>query len=492
MITDGIFQHAVERPDHLAILSNKKRITYSVLKEKLTAIAGRLRYIHHEGKELRVGLLLDNSESFLEVFLGAVHVGALAIPFDPKWKRAQLNQVLQFTKPDVLFSTEDLLSQIDLNHLHCPVFEAATWRPLKEGRKNLLQSCSEQKQVTELDDFYLGFTSGTTGLPKGFRRHHYSWTESFRVSNELFHLSATDRIMAPGPFVHSLSLYAACHALAIGATFVLVDRFEAEKVTSLIKKEQVTTLYVVPTMLEALLDQKEANLLHNIRLISSGDKVHEKTVKRVKSKWPHASLYEFYGTSETSFISFLDYQAPDVQVTSVGKPFPNVNLRIEAKKEAEIGALYVKSSMLFTGYDQNPEATQNVLKEGWYRTGDLAKVDQRGYLYLVGREKNRLISGGLNIYPEEIERELKTRLGIDRLAIIGLPDPYWGEKLILVLEEETSESNERLIEKMKTFLPAYQCPKEIHRLSPIPMTGSGKIARKQLKARFLSQLEVQS
>jgi long-chain acyl-CoA synthetase len=492
MITDGLFQQAIRRPDHIALKIGEKCVTYKALKETIVSVSEQLLTLKKEKKQLRVGLLLENSETFLELFLGAAYIGGLAIPFDPKWKKSQLNEVLQFTKPDVLFSSASLLTKVDQEEVDGPILEASTWLLLKEGEDT--PSSLERKQVTEWDDFYLGFTSGTTGLPKGFKRHHHSWTESFRVSNDLFKLGETDTIMAPGPFVHSLSLYAACHALAIGATFVLMDRFEASAVKHLIEKEQVTTLYVVPTMLEALLAQKGEAIPFPIRLISSGDKLHEETVKRVKVTWPSSFLYEFYGTSETSFISFLDYQDPGVKVTSVGKPFPNVQLRLGHEEEGDIGPLFVKSPMLFTSYDQNLEATQKVLKEGWYQTGDLAKIDEEGYLFLVGREKNRLISGGLNIYPEEIERELKAKLGVEKLAIIGLPDTYWGDKLILILEEGEAlgKTDEDLLKKIKENLPAYQCPKEIRRLAHFPMTGSGKIARKQLTDHILSQVGAKS
>ncbi|WEG14356.1 AMP-binding protein [Pullulanibacillus sp. KACC 23026] len=489
-MTETILIHGMRQPNAAAIINDEKIMTYGEFRSRLFKTIQQLSKLK-EGSvnpsSFRVGVYLENSEAFLLLFLATAHIGGLAIPYDLKWTPDQLENTILATRPDVIFTTLPLKNRIRAS---VDVYAVEEWLSIVSPTEALTETAFLHSNP--YTDFYLGFTSGTTGLPKGFKRHQVSWTKSFDISSPLFNIRAQDVIAAPGPFVHSLSLYAACHALYVGAAFVLFNHFDPKQVLETFNQYGATVTYLVPTMLEALLMQ-EVPLTKPMKWLSSGDKLQPYTIKKIREKWPCSSIYEFYGTSETSFISWLDHggQEADKQL-SVGRPFPTVELKLENKKDGT-GELWVKSPMLFSGYDQNPTATAAVLRNGWYCTGDLARIDQEGALYLLGREKNRLISGGLNIYPEEIERVIKDQFGLTAFVIVGIPDDYWGEKVTLVLDEqeELCEGEERFLQKLSEKLPRYQLPKQILRLTSLPMTTSGKVARERVLQLAMRQLEGQ-
>ncbi|TCP31527.1 long-chain acyl-CoA synthetase [Scopulibacillus darangshiensis] len=493
MITDGIFYQAKKHPEQQAIITHQGSISYTELATTTRKIAGMVHKEHTLKslyRPLRAGLLLPNSRTFLECFLGISHSGNICAPLDPKWTNHQLNDVIHFSMIDLLFTTDSLLKRIDLHRFKGKVIvvNSVSWM-----RK---QNLSADSPRSSQRDFYLGYTSGTTGKPKGFLRNHESWTESFRASNDHFLISETDTVAAPGPFVHSLSLYAAIHALSMGASFYITEQFHPVKFINDITTYNISTLYVVPTMLEAILrfPDKMKNV-HLSKIISSGDKLSQKTEEKITNLLPQASLFEFYGASETSFITVLDHKHKPKNAQTVGKPFNNVEISIRDRdgqevEADEIGMLYIKSNMLFTGYDQLPEQTREIFDGDWMTAGDLAKRDSDGFIYLAGRKKNMIISGGLNVYPEEVESVIKNYPGITQTAVLGLPDPYWGEKVVaLLLESESIQCTDSMLDAYsRMYLPTYKCPKCWIRLSEFPYTSSGKIAKKILKSSLMKDM----
>ncbi|MDQ0339331.1 acyl-CoA synthetase (AMP-forming)/AMP-acid ligase II [Caldalkalibacillus uzonensis] len=261
----------------------------------------------------------------------------------------------------------------------------------------------------------------------------------------------------------------------------------------------VSVLFIVPTMAAAIMQElehrEEVPTAHHLqKIISSGAKWQAVDKRKLGTFFPHTGLYEFYGASELSFVSVLSPQDQLSRGASVGRPFYGVEISIRNQDgqevaPGEVGQVYVKSDMFFSGYVHDQQATQEVLQGEWATVGDVGTVDEDGYLYLVGRAKNMIISGGLNVYPEEVERVLKQLPCIEEAAVIGVPDDYWGEKVAAVVKFRTGErlEQEEIRQYVRQYLARYKCPREIIEVSTFPYTSSGKIARRKLQEMILAQ-----
>ena len=272
----------------------------------------------------------------------------------------------------------------------------------------------------------MGFTSGTTGVPKAFLRSHDSWVASFDCNRHDFHMDETDHVLIPGALIHSHFLYGAISTLALGGTVYLMERFSPVQALGFIEKFPMTVLYVVPTMLEALL-MENITVNQTLKIICSGAKWEEDSKQRFQKRFPQVTMFEFYGASELSFVSVLDNAGNKNKPDSVGKPCHNVEIQIRntttgENTKREIGKIFVRSRMIFAGYF-HPESRsiQSITDEtGWVTVDDMGYLDEDGYLYIVGREKNMILYGGVNIFPEEIESVLMAHPEVEEAAVVGM------------------------------------------------------------------------
>ncbi|MFB5661488.1 AMP-binding protein [Alteribacillus sp. HJP-4] len=483
-ICERVFDHAVKQPDSIAVSLDKSKITYHELAKKISQVSNLLRNNKHAART-SVALLMGNEVETLEIFLGAAHAGWTAAPLDTKWSQRELLSIIDHVRPDVIFVHVKYLHQLR-ELTYCPEIivcgsGAADLSPNLKYKEQLdSQPFLQVKPAANPHaPFYLGFTSGTTGMPKGFLRSHLSWVESFRVWNEEMNWSPEDAFYVPGPLVHSLFLFAALHAVHTGAQCILERTFHADKSIQNIKTKKISAFYAVPTMLEAI--RRVNPDLHDIclqKIISSGAKTDTGTEQWWTKAAPETEWIEFYGASELSFVSLLRKQNKTGEA-SLGIPFSNVDTFVQREDGTEaapgdIGELFVRSPMVFSGYfGEAAEA------EEWLSAGDLVRQDERGFLYLAGRKKNMIVSGGLNVYPEEVEHMLKTHEAVSEAIVFGRRDEYWGEAVSAVVTSEIPE--EKLIPELEAFcrkkLSLYKCPKQWHVLEQIPLTTSGKPAR---------------
>ncbi|MFZ3590632.1 AMP-binding protein [Bacillus sp. DJP31] len=446
------------QPSKPAIITENQMITYEQFVYNIMKIQKYLTKHFGNQPKLRIALQFKNEPAFPEVFFAAVMLGHSCVPLDPKWNGNELNSALESSKPDLLV-THKIYDEM-----------------MKVEPRKLMY------EAVPTDIFYIGFTSGSTGKPKGFLRHHTSWIDSFEGCSKAFELTNEEVYCAPGPLCHSLSLFAAVYALHIGATLVLPDKFEPKAVQNIIKNTSVTTLFVVPTMLQAMVDDEVGTLPKVKNILSSGAKWSSELKEKIGFIFSNANRTEFYGASETSFITYQDERGFRKRPTSVGKAFPGVDITIKdtngnALAPNEIGQVHIKSSMLYSGYLHQPQIKQ--VDE--LSVGDLGFMDEEGYLILVGREKNMIISGGLNIYPEEIEGYLKKIEDVEEVVVTGIADDYWGERVVALIKWKlgSSHTDSYLKECCKQGLAAHKCPKEFYSVEDFPYTSSGKVARKE-------------
>lgn len=481
LIGEIIKDHAKVTPRKQAMICEERHITYAELYDQIIDYQAKLQYKLHTISGKKIAFQMSNSIELVALFLAITSAGGIAVPFDQKWSKRELSQVVDDCVPE-LFITEKINNN--------PSW--LTWDDfvkIKAIKKDMPNTSSAETEI-----FYIGYTSGTTGKPKGFMRNHQSWLESFKGSNIAFHLKESDHIFSPGPFVHSHFLYAAIHALHIGATLYMLRKFESSRAWEMLRENPITILYTVPTMFASLTQQYKEDSIRELQaVISAGAKWEPYLKEKARVMLPNASIFEFYGASELSFVSVLDDEGNKKRPETVGKAFPGVEVSIRNEdgmptERNNVGKLFIKSNQVFSGYVNNPEETAAVIHGEWATVGDLAFMDDEGYITLVGREKNMIISGGLNIYPEEIEKVLIQLEQIDEVMVTGVPDEYWGEKVVAIIKWEQGHklTEHELKSYCKTELSSYKCPKEFIEVEHFPYTTSGKVARAKVKEMLVN------
>lgn len=481
-ITETYPKHALHFPEKIAIHTHNEKINYQSWHELVWKTANWLDSHHLSNHTL--GILMPNGIPFLQLFTGAATAGWTTVFFDLKWTEHEWKQRLALAQPSIVVTTKELYSKI--KHLHSNVI---IWEDCSQEIENL-----DHFRTSRVDDshpFYMGFTSGTTGDPKAFIRGHDSWVASFVCTDKNFHINEKDQVLIPGPLIHSHFLYGAISTMYLGATLYLLEKFSAASALSLLKTEPITVIYVVPTMIAAFL-REEMVIDQSIKVLSSGAKWEGNSKQQIRRMFPHFTMYEFYGASELSFVTFLTDEENHRKPDSVGKPCHQVEIQIRQKDSAlakpfEPGKIYVRSNMLFIGYIDSRQEIHSIRdEEGWITVGDMGYLDDEGFLYIAGREKNMIIYGGINIFPEEIEKVIGEHPEVDEAAVIGLSDPYWGQIVTAVIKGAADKKDLKVF--CRKHLSSYKVPRKWIFIEEMPYTTSGKIARPQLKALIESKV----
>jgi long-chain acyl-CoA synthetase len=480
-ITETYRQHAVHYTDKTAIQTLDKKMTYKEWYEAVAKIANWLKSFTLSNQT--VAILLPNGIPFLQVFMGAAKAGWLAVPMDVKWKRPELQKRLELSNPSILITTKEFYERAADFHSEVIVWEKCD---VLNRRIDIKDVEPEGNQP-----FYMGFTSGTSGEPKAFIRAHQSWVASFDCSKYDFNLSEEDFVLIPGTLIHSHFLYGAASTLYLGGTLYIMEKFSPTRTIACLEALPITTVYAVPTMTEALL-QKEHFIDKEFKIISSGSKWFEKSKAKVMELFPRLQRFEFYGASELSFVTVLSDQNNEQKPGSVGKPCYGVELEIRRPDQSkaavfETGKIYVRSNLMFTGYkkERDGEIQQMADKDGWTTVDDMGYLDEDGFLYIAGREKNIILYGAINIYPEEIERIITLHPQVEEAVVIGISNPYWGEIVSAVIKGKAEAAS---IKKWcKKHLASYKIPRKYFFRDEMPYTMSGKIARAELKSTLERQ-----
>jgi len=463
---------ALAHPDKLALHVGAQALSYGALLGAARRVAAGVAALSGEAPP-RVAVQMDNRAEFLEIVLGTVLGGGTVALLDPKWSAAQRQAALDLVRPAVVFD------------------DPGAYRAWRDGRP----ADRPFAAVDPATPFLIGFTSGTTGRPKAFIRSQASWVATLDASRVEFAIGADDGILVPGPLVHGLGLYAAVEGLAAGATVHVLPRFDAGAALETLEAHGLTTLVAVPTMLVALLEEaarRGLRLPSVRRVIASGAKLAPAVHERLASAFPEAGVFEYYGASELSFVSVAPSR-DGVPFDSVGRAFHGVEVQVRAADgrpapRGEAGTVWVRSAMLSDGYIGPADGVGFREEGGWATVGDQGWIDEHGWLRLIGREGDMLISGGLNVYPAEVEAALREHPLVAEAVVLGLPDAYWGDAVAAVLWWRGAEraSLAELRAWCHARLEGYKCPRRAFTARDVPLTGSGKIARAQVRAWALT------
>ncbi|MPR08982.1 AMP-binding protein [Microvirga tunisiensis] len=478
-VTAAIAEHARAAPDRLALIVEDDALTYAQLEEVVSRLAASL----HQEPLGGIALHLPNGLPLALLSLAAARAGREAQILDPDWPAEMTQRVLASLRPARVFTSTPSVAgdQVVL------IDRSASLQTLSAS---LAPPCHGAVPKTDPSTaFYVGFTSGSTGEPKGYRRSHRSWLESFTGDAIEFGLGPTDIVAAPGTLTHSLFLYAFMNGLHAGATVILSRRFKPTQVLHLITQYGATVLYGVPTQLTLVIEAAEEGQqepLSSLRwILSSGAKWFSEALPRLKAFAPNARFAEFYGASELSFVTVAKDSEP-VPVTSVGRAFPGVTITIRDEAGCVLpvsqpGRVFVESPLVFMNYAYG--GTGGCWRAGSaVSVGDVGFLDAGGFLHLVGRANRMIVSSGKNVYPEEIERVFEQHPGIAAVAVLSMPDAQRGERIVAMLAlRDQSVSRSALIAYGRRALPLFKVPRVYGVVSDWPLTRSGKTDHEALR-----------
>ncbi len=483
----GLRAAARRQPDKVAVHFGNQTLTYRYLVERAGQAAAMLAGGYGVGPGDRVALIAANRPETIELLVAVSDLGAMTAMPNPRLAAAEIAAVLADCDPRL--AIVDSASAPLLAGWHGPrLVLGPDYEAGLSQASNLVgdSACEDQP-------FAIHYTSGTTGLPKGVPISHRSRVLSFLgMASEYGCYGPDDHFLALAPLCHGAGLAFALAALHVGGSTTLLDRFDPEEVLTRLHRDPITGVFFVPTHFRRMFELPPATLdrLRGHRLtalISNAAALPQPDKERVIDYFGPGLLYECYGATESGIITNLRPALQLDKANCVGTPFvaTEVELRDEAGQpveDGEVGELFSRSPYLFDGYWQRPDESAEAIHDGWVTVGDLARRDADGCYYIVDRKKDIVITGGLNVYPREIENVIARVPGVIEVAVIGRSDPDWGEALhAMVIRSPDDRVTEREIaDACRAQLAGYKCPKGITFVESFPRNVAGKIVKRQL------------
>lgn len=483
-------------PDRLAVVDGDERWTYREFAERCDRQA-RLLHELGIGDGDVVAWLCGNTHELLEAYYAVLLAGGVLLPLNIRLSSTELRSILGQANATVLFRHPD---QPDPE---APVPQVVLGDEFEEGLARQSPSPFDPPVVDERSPAEIFFTSGSTGMPKGAVLTHRS-LYLHAIHNALTNaITGDDVILHLVPLFHVNGWGTPHYLTGLGGTHVMLPRFDAGEVLRLIEAHGVTRLFGVPAMLRMLLDHPDVATrdLSSIAGTSiGGAPVSAELLAEVESAFGCTAICG-YGMTEASptLTRSLDKPGeasdPDRRATT-GLPIVGVDARVLGKDDVEVpwdgetvGEICARSNHVMEGYLDAPDATAEVLRDGWLRTGDLAVVRPDGYLVIVDRVKDLIVSGGENIASPEVEHALETHPAVREAAVVGRPDERWGEVPVawVALHDGASASPDELVEHVRGLLAHFKAPKAVHVVDELPKGGTGKIDKVGLRERSLSE-----
>lgn len=488
---------ARQKPDDPVITFNERRISWSQFNQSVILRATQFSAAG-VNKGDRVACLMLNRPEFYEVFWACQRLGAIFVPLNTRLTAVELHEIMRDADPALFVSEQHgglpqlaaLLDALD-SGLPCIVLDAD---PIAIDI-DTVRNAAPPVACTVDDAAAIVYTSGTTGLPKGAVLTHGNVIASAHMWIVDFAMTGNDRHLMALPLCFTGGLIAASmHIFSAGAQLVLMETFDPVQALALIEQHRLTWFIAVPLMLQRMRDEPAWNStdLSSLRgMQSGGSAVPVPLIEAWRGRG--VELMQGFGLTEASAGSNL-FLAPEFAVAKAGSigraGFSNevrvvVNDRLAAADE--VGELQIRGGLVFREYWRRPDATAEAFDtDGWLKTGDLARRDADGFHYIVGRKKDMIVTGGLNVYPAEVERVLDCIPGITESAVIGVPDQDWGEAVVAVLRvlPGTQPDAAAILKTCRESLAGYKVPKRCEFVDDFPRTVSGKILKRVLRDKY--------
>ena len=511
LLDDCLTHHARYRPGRTALIHGDDVWTYGALGEAAARCANLLAGLGI-GRGDRVAILTENSPWFLVALFAAARLGAIFTPLNYRLSGPELIEIVRDADPGVVIGQQSHLARLVEAEGATPPYRIVSLQPspVAPTLSELLADAGDgpvRASVTGDDPVMLQYTSGTTGRSKGVLSKHGAWIQSCAIQAPLKRLTEDSVFLGVLPMCYTGGLKASLEVVFPGASMVVRDRFEAESALDAIAAHGVTNTYVVPTMFYALLDAQAARPrdLSTLRWVNCGGApLSERRLLQAMELFD-CHLTQGYGMTEMAggsvcFAGPEDHIANGLispKLVSVGRPLIDCDVKLVDDAGAlvargEPGEVVVKSDRVMIGYWRGAEPSP-VDAEGYLHTGDIAREDEDGYLYIVDRKKDMIISGGLNIYSKEVEDVLVRHAAVQEAYVVGIPDERWGESVhaFVVLGRGETATVEDLEIWCRAELGGYKCPRSFAFVDKanLPINWGGKVQKRTLRDELLRDLK---
>jgi long-chain acyl-CoA synthetase len=484
-LSDLMTTSAARHGDRTAIRQGDVALTYTALERASALVAGMLRQ-HDVRPGDRVGVMLPNVAYFPVCYYGALRAGAAIVPMNVLLKEREVAFYMADSDAKVLFVWHDFA---DAAHAGACDAEVVVVEP---AAFDALLAGSDPAETVDRrpdDTAVVLYTSGTTGTPKGAELTHTNLTENVAVCLELFELGPDAVLLGALPLFHAFGQTCALNAAtAAGGSLSLLPRFDAGKALGIIERDRVTVFEGVPTMYSAMLHHPDDVDTTSLRICVSGGAAMPVEVLHAFERRFDCTILEGYGLSETSPVAAFSRRDRERKPGSIGLPVRGVEMRLVDQKDG-VGEIAIRGHNVMKGYWNKPEATaQAIDADGWFHTGDMGRVDDDGYFFIVDRKKEMIIRGGFNIYPREIEEVLHEHPDVMEAAIVGIPHDELGEEVgaAVVLKPGHQAEADDIRRFVKDRVAAYKYPRHVWFEDALPKGPTGKILRREIKPPSLA------
>ena len=490
--------HALLHPNKLALICGERSLTYAELNARANRVANAFKGLGVVSGD-RVALMSYNSLEELEVAAGLSKLGATLVPINYRLREREVAYVLNDSGAKAVVAGPECVPVVELARAETPHAPAAIavggeapadWLHYEI----LLAAASEQLTGGAGSNSTIGYTSGTTGKPKGAYRPRAIPGQNIALILQAFELSENDIYLLAGPYYHSAPSFFTSVHFSLGGTVVVQPRFDATEALQLIDRHRITTTFMAPTLLQRLcmLPDEIARQYDtsSLRAIILGAAPCPYALKVQAIQRFGECLWEFYGVTETAFVTILRPEDQLRKPGSCGTIAPQQEIRLlneagELVPDGTPGEIWARSPWLAEYYNQ-PEATRSSMRDGFFSVGDIAYRDSEGYYYICDRKIDMVISGGVNIYPAEIEAVLAAHPAVADVAVIGVPDAHWGEsvKAVVELQPGKSATSEELIAFCAQRLADYKKPRSVDFVDELPRNPAGKLLKNQIREPY--------
>ena len=503
-LTQGLNRSLQNTPNKIATIHGDRSHTFAEMGDRVARFAGGLQGLGvAEGNV--VAILSLNSDRYVEYYSAIPWANAVLNPINIRWSPAEIIYALNDSGTSVLLIDDAFAPMAPAISANCPTVKTLVHcgdGPTPEGMVSYEQLVTDSEPIADVrraDDSLAGlfYTGGTTGFPKGVMLSHRNLlTSALGSVASGYLLQRASTYLHAAPMFHLADLAGNLGASLLGCTHVTIPFFEPKNVLTTLEKHKITDVLMVPTMIQMTVDHPEAkdhDLSSLQRIMYGGSVISEGVLLRTKALLPHTKLTQAYGMTELSPVATL--LGPDDHVdgllTAAGQAAPHTEIRINDPEgnqvpNGTVGEICVFGANVMLGYWNKPEETEAVLRDGWMHTGDGGYIDDNGFVFVVDRIKDMIVTGGENVYSAEVEGALSKFPGVLQSAVIGLPSDQWGETVhaCVVKAPDADFTVEELQAHCKELIANYKVPRSIDFLTELPINGAGKILKRDLRATY--------